>query len=139
MRNEYAWSPRGKSVNDERNGRATEKLNIIAGLSGKNIIAPMIYECSTNSEIFNFWLEHSFLPEIPKGSLIVMDNVSFHKSKKTKDLVEKFSCRLLFLPPYSPDLNPIEKFWAFMKAKIKKIADGIKSLSVCVETVFKTI
>ncbi|MCW5205626.1 transposase, partial [Desulfobulbus sp. F5] len=42
-------------------------------------------------------------------------------------------------PPYSPDLNPIEKFWASMKAKIKKIADGIKSLSVCVETVFKTI
>ncbi|MCW5206375.1 transposase [Desulfobulbus sp. F5] len=50
--------------------------------------------------------------------------------------MEKFSCRLLFLPPYSPDLNPIEKFWADMKAKIKKIADDVKSLSVCVETVF---
>ena len=120
MRNECAWSPRGKPVNDERKGHATEKLNIIAGLSGKNIIAPMIYECGTNSETFNFWLEHSFLPEIPKGSLIVMDNVSFHKSKKTKELVEKFSCRLLFLPPYSPDLNPTEKFWASMKAEIKK-------------------
>jgi transposase len=80
------------------------------------------------------------LPEIPKNSLVVMDNASFHKSEKTKELVEKFSCRLFFLPPYSPDLNPIEKFWASMKAKIKKIADdGIKSLSVCVETVFRTI
>jgi transposase len=138
--NEYAWSPRGKSVNDEKKGHATEKLNIIAGLSGGNIVAPMIYECSTDAEIFNFWLEHSLLPEIPKNSLVVMDNASFHKSEKTKELVAKFSCRLLFLPPYSPDLNPIEKFWASMKAKIKKIADdGIKSLSVCVETVFQTI
>jgi isftu1 transposase len=139
LRNEYAWSPRGESVRDERKGRATEKINIVAGLSGCDIVAPMTYECSMDSELFNFWLEHRLLTEVPRNSLIVMDNASFHKSEKTKELVEKFSCRLLFLPPYSPDLNPIEKFWAFMKAKIKKIADGIKSLSVCVETVFQTI
>ena len=96
LRNEYAWSPRGKLVNDERKGHATEKLNIIAGLSGGNIVAPMIYECSTDAEIFNFWLEHSLLPETPKNSLVVMDNASFHKSEKTKGLVKKFSCRLLF-------------------------------------------
>ena len=99
----------------------------------------MIYKCGMNSEIFNFWLEYHLLPEIPENSLVVMDNASFHKSEKTKELAEKFSCRPLFLPPYSPDLNPIEKFWAFLKAKIKKIADGIKSLSVCIETVFQTI
>ena len=126
MKNEYAWSPRGESVNDEIKGHATEKLNIIAGLSGGGIIAPMIYECSMNSEMFNFWLEQQLLPEIPKNSLVVLDNASFHKSERTKELVEKFSCRLLFLPPYSPDLNPIEKFWASLKAKIKKIVDGIK-------------
>ena len=120
MKNEYAWSPRGESVNDEIKGHATEKLNIIAGLSGGDIIAPMIYECSMNSEMFNFWLEQQLLPEIPKNSLVVLDNASFHKSERTKELVEKFSCRLLFLPPYSPDLNPIEKFWASLKAKIKK-------------------
>lgn len=139
MKNEYAWSPRGESVNDEIKGHATEKLNIIAGLSGGDIIAPMIYECSMNSEMFNFWLEQQLLPEIPKNSLVVLDNASFHKSERTKELVEKFSCRLLFLPPYSPDLNPIEKFWASLKGKIKKIADGIKSLSTCVEIAFQTI
>lgn len=139
MKNEYAWSPRGESVNDEIKGHATEKLNIIAGLSGGDIIAPMIYECSMNSEMFNFWLEQQLLPEIPKNSLVVLDNASFHKTERTKELAEKFSCRLLFLPPYSPDLNPIEKFWASLKAKIKKIADGIKSLSTCVEIAFQTI
>lgn len=115
MKNEYAWSPRGESVNDEIKGHATEKLNIIAGLSGGDIIAPMIYECSMNSEMFNFWLEQQLLPEIPKNSLVVLDNASFHKTERTKELVEKFSCRLLFLPPYSPDLNPIEKFLVFLK------------------------
>jgi transposase len=74
--------------------------------------------------IFNFWLGHSLLSEIIENSLVAMDNANFHKSEKTKELVEKFSCRLLFLSPYSPDLNPIEKFWASMKAKIKKIADS---------------
>ena len=96
----------------------------------------MTCECGMDSELFNFRLEHRLLSEVPKNSLAVIDNASFHKSEKTKELVEKFSCRSLFLPPYSPDLNPIEKFWTFMKAKIKKTADGIKSLSVCVETVF---
>lgn len=139
LRNEYCWSLRGESVHDDRKGRATEKLNIIAGLSGNNIVAPMIYECSTNSEIFNLWLERALLPEISKNFLVVLDNASFHKSKRTKEIIEKFCCRLLFLPPYSPDLNPIEKFWASMKAKIKKIADSSISLSVCVETVFQTI
>jgi hypothetical protein len=71
LRNEYAWSPRGKSVNDERKGYAIEKLNIIA---------PMIYECSTDAEIFNFWLGHSLLSEILENSLIAMDNASFHKN-----------------------------------------------------------
>ena len=65
-------------------GHATEKLNVIAGLSEGGIVAPMIYECSTDSEIFNFWLEHSLLPEIPKNSLIVLDNASFRKKPTPK-------------------------------------------------------
>ena len=92
-----------------------------------------------DSEIFNFRLEYQFLPDIKKNSLVVMDNASFHKSEKTKKLAEKFSCRLLFLPPYSHNLNQIENFLASLKAKIKKISGGIKSLSVCVEAFFQTI
>jgi len=50
-----------------------------------------------------------------------MDNASFHKSKKTKELIESVGCRIIFLPPYSPDLNPIETFWANMKKFIYSI------------------
>ena len=58
LRNEYAWSPRGELLKDERKGRATEQLNIVAGLSKGIIVAPMMYECSMDSDLFNFWLEH---------------------------------------------------------------------------------
>ncbi len=53
-----------------------------------------------------------------------MDNASFHKSQRTKELIESVGCKIIFLPPYSPDLNPIEKFWANMKRWIKdRISD----------------
>ena len=55
-----------------------------------------------------------------------MDNAAFHKSEHTKILIETADCELLFLPPYSPDLNPIEKFWANLKAKIKKLLVSLK-------------
>jgi transposase len=56
-----------------------------------------------------------------KAGFVVMDNASFHKQQRTRELIEEASCTLLFLPPYSPDLNPIEKFWANFKRKLASI------------------
>lgn len=58
-----------------------------------------------------------------------MDNATFHKSEKTKQLTEQAQCKLIFLPPYSPDLNPIEKFWANLKNKIKKTIARFETLA----------
>ena len=58
--------------------------------------------------LFNFWLANFLLPELGKGYVIVMDNATFHKSEKTKELIKNDGSELLFLPPYSPDLNPVE-------------------------------
>lgn len=66
-----------------------------------------------------------------------MDNAAFHKSEQTKLLIENAGCRLLFLPPYSPDLNPIEKFWANLKAKIKRIIKNFSTLAQAVDEAFK--
>jgi hypothetical protein len=96
LRNEYAWSPRGELVKDERKGRATEKLDIVAGLSGGSVVAPMMYECSIDSDLFNFWLEHQLLPEIPKNSLVVMDNASFHTSEKNEGTCEEIFLQAAF-------------------------------------------
>ena len=61
-------------------------------------------------KLFNRWVEHFLIKELPPGQVVVMDNASFHKSPKTRELIESVGCRLIFLPPYSPNLNPIEKF-----------------------------
>lgn len=68
-----------------------------------------------------------------------MDNASFHKSDETKEIIENNGHRLLFLPTYSPDLNPIENYWAIIKAKIKKVIANYNELYSCVEFVFQNI
>ena len=139
MTEEYGWSLRGVPICGEKKGRATEKINIIAGMTEGKIIAPLICNYNTDALFFNIWLERHLISELQEHAIIVMDNASFHKTKKTKEIVEKYGHRLLFLPPYSPDLNPIEKFWASLKAKIKRIVDNYSSLWGCVEEIFKTI
>ena len=84
----------------------------------------MVFNGSCNTNIFNNWVEHFLIKELRPGQYVVMDNASFHKSYRTKELIESVGCKVIFLPPYSPDLNPIEKFWANMKRWIKdKIAN----------------
>ena len=68
-----------------------------------------------------------------------MDNARFHKSDTTRTIIELHGHSLLFLPAYSPDLNPIEKYWAVMKSKIKKSIADFSDLDACVEFVFRTI
>jgi transposase len=75
----------------------------------------MIFNGSCNSLLFESWVEHFLIKELRPGQIVIMDNAAFHRSEKTKNLIESVGCKLIFLPPYSPDLNPIEKFWANMK------------------------
>ena len=75
-------------------------------------IAPMVFNENCNSQIFNNWVEQFLIKELEVRQVVVMDNASFHKSQKTQELIESVGCRVVFLPPYSPDLNLIEKFWA---------------------------
>ena len=72
-------------------------------------------------------MEQFLIKKLKDGQIVIMDNAAFHKSTKVKNLIESVGCKLVFLPPYSPDLNPIEKFWANMKRWIKdKISDFTK-------------
>uniref|UniRef100_UPI004057068C transposase n=1 Tax=Candidatus Electronema sp. TaxID=2698783 RepID=UPI004057068C len=112
-------------------------MNIIAGLSNGKIISPLIYNYNTDSLFFNTW--HHLIPELQEQSVLIADNASFHKTKKTIEIVEKYGHKLIFLPSYSPDLNPIEKFWAALKAKIRVIIDDFNTLSDCVKEIFQTI
>lgn len=89
--------------------------NIIAGYVNNKSIAPMVFNGSCNTNLFETWVEQFLIKELKLGQFVVMDNALFHRSQRTKDLIESVGCRVIFLLPYSSDLNPIEKFWANMK------------------------
>lgn len=74
-----------------------------------------MYECSINSQVFYAYVEHVLLPELPSNSVLVMDNATFHKRQDVQDLITEQGHDILWLPPYSPDLNPIEQVWGQIK------------------------
>ena len=93
---------------------------MIGALVGKNIIASSIVDTNINSDIFYTWTKDILIQKIPKKSIIVLDNASFHKRQDIQKEIRKDHHTLLFLPPYSPDLNPIEKKWAHIKSIRKR-------------------
>jgi transposase len=97
------------------NGKKTKKLNIIAALVNKKLICPTMYDWNTNSAWFLEWLEWFLFPLLKIGSVIVLDNASFHKKSEIQRIAASYDCRVIFLPPYSPDKNKIEKSWANLK------------------------
>ncbi len=89
--------------------------------------------------MFNFWVSNFLVPALVAGQIVIMDNTTFHQSELTKNLIEQANCKLVFLPAYSPHLNPIEKFWANLKNKIKKIISNFCTLADAVDYVFRSI
>jgi transposase len=136
INNPWVYSARGKQVYGEVSGKRYDRESFIAAKVGSKIIAPMCFKGTCNTEVFNTWLEKVLIPELRLGQIIIMDNAAFHKSQKTKELLENAGCRVLFLPPYSPDFNPIEKFWANLKAKIKSSLINFNSLSEAIDYAF---
>jgi transposase len=117
----YARAPLGEKVMANITGLRAERTSIIAGLSQKNILAPWHFSGYCNTAVITTWVEHELLPTLRAGMTIIWDNATFHKHSKIKSLVEDAGCSLVFLPPYSPDLNPIEQFWAVLKARIRRL------------------
>jgi len=118
---EYARSPRGQKVIGKISGKKFKRTNIVAGLCSGQWVAPLQYDGSTDSDLFEFWFENYLLKQVGRGKYIVMDNASFHRKAHLIELAEKKKCKIIFLPPYSPDLSPIENKWAWLKQKLKDI------------------
>jgi len=113
----HGWGPRGKKVNGECSGRKRPRTSLISAKQGKRLLAPVLFEGSTNAVFFNYWLEHHLFKELAENSTVIMDNATFHKTALSRQLIEEAGHTLLFLPPYSPDFNPIEKNFAIMKRR----------------------
>ncbi len=138
MKKEYGWKLRGERLYDNKSGnRKNKRITVISAYSNqtRQLIAPMYFEGNTDTEIFNQWIEEFLIPELKPNQTVIMDNAAFHKSQRTTELMNSINCRLLYLPPYSPDFNPIEQKWGHVKNTVKKIRDGFKDFNDCLESV----
>ena len=104
----HGYSQQGKRCYDVHDWHPTKRTNVIAALIGKKLLTVSLFECNINTAIFNSWVEQDLMPKLPENSVIVMDNAGFHKSSDLRVMIEKAGHVLEYLPPYSPDLNPIE-------------------------------
>ena len=135
---EYARAIRGKKVYDKIPGKKYKRTNIVAGKCGDKIISPLVYDKIMDSKFFEKWFKEMFLNEVEKNKAIVMDNATFHCKSRLYELCKNANknLKLIFLPPYSPNLNPIEKYWATLKKNLKKITKNNKSLEESIYELF---
>ena len=122
------WGIKGQKLIAQKSAKYYKRTNIIAGYVNKVAIAPLVFHGSCNTTLFDAWVEQFLIKELKTGQYVIMDNATFHKSKKARELIESVGCKVIFLPPYSPDLNPIEKFWANMKLWIKNNIERSQNL-----------
>jgi len=134
---EYARAVRGEKVIAKISGRKFKRTNIVAGICGGKWVAPMEYDGTTDSILFEFWFEKCLLKVVVEGSVIILDNATFHRKSFLTDLAHRYNCDILFLPPYSPDLNPIEKKWAWLKKYLRKILHNFNSFNEAVQYLFQ--
>lgn len=111
----------------------------VAGLRHDGLIAPFVLDRPINRRAFEFYVERVLVPELRVGDVVVMDNLSSHKGPAVRRMIEAAGARLLYLPPYAPDFNPIEQVFAKLKALLRKAAERtIEGLSTLIGSSLNT-
>ena len=135
-RYDYGWSPRGTAIVERKPGSRRGRIRAIGAYGVKEgLFAPMTFAGSCNRGVVERWLEEMLLPQLSPGKVLVLDNASFHKGGRIRDLVEEAGCELLYLPPYSPDLNPIEQCWGWVKARVRRSREHFETLHDALDSV----
>ncbi len=112
----YGYAPKGVRVYGEISGHKRPRTSLLAVRMPEGALqATQLWEGTCNADIFNDWLEHRLGPYLRPHHVVVLDNAAFHKSSRTRDIIEATGAKCLYLPPYSPDLNPIEHDFAALK------------------------
>ncbi|WSH60578.1 IS630 family transposase (plasmid) [Rhizobium ruizarguesonis] len=116
------WAPKGQRYRTHAPFGQWRTQTFIAGLRCHGLTAPWIVNAPMNRRIFETWVQTQLAPTLSRGDVVILDNVGFHKSDRTDQLVKAKGAWLLFLPAYSPDLNPIEMAFSKLKALLRKRA-----------------
>lgn len=116
----YGWSRKGKRVYFEVPRNWGANVTLVSSMSLEGMGPSLAVEGSTTKVVFEAYVELVLAPTLKPGQIVVMDNLSSHKGPRVKELIEGRGCKLLYLPPYSPDLNPIEEAFAKLKALLRR-------------------
>jgi transposase len=118
-------------------------ITLVAGLRLSGLVAQKAFDQPMNAAKFEEWVEKCLVPTLSKGDIVVMDNLSSHKGPRVEQLIKAAGAELRYLPPYSPDMNPIEKAYSKLKAYLRKIAERsvaglMNALQTCAD-IFKPV
>jgi transposase len=117
-------------------GKKFKSVGLVAAKMSDKIIAPLQYDGTMDSSLFETWFETRLLPALPESTTIIMDNASFHRKSKLISLAKIYGHCIIFLPPYSPELNDIENFWSWLKNRLRKILSYFNCLDDAISDCF---
>lgn len=116
----YGWGRKSERLKCKAPNGHWKTMTFIAGLRHNRIDAPWVLDGAMNGNAFCVWLEECLLQTLKAGDLVIMDNLSSHKVKQVKEILSSVEAKPLYLPPYSPDFNPIEQVFAKLKSLMRK-------------------
>jgi transposase len=117
---DYGRAPRGQRVYGQRPTARGQRISTIGALSGQGLETALCFEGTLNGAVFVYFLEHFLCPLLKPGHIVVVDNARAHQVDGVVELIEAAGARVRYLPPYSPDLNPIELAWSKVKHALRK-------------------
>ncbi len=129
----YGYSARGERVHLEVPRNRGKNTTLLASMSVDGMGECLTVEGATTKVLFEAYVERVLAPSLRAGQVVVMDNLSAHKGERVRELIEARDCKLLYLPAYSPDLNPIEEAFAKVKSRLRRAA--ARSREALVETI----
>jgi len=116
----YGWGKRGQALVASVPARRGKNLSALGAIDLEGMVAQTSKEGAMTREDVERFLRVDLLPQLSPGSVLVLDNASIHKGGNIERLVTRAGCRVLYLPPYSPDMNPIELIWGFVKRRVRR-------------------
>jgi len=117
----YGRARRGQRVVDSTPHSHWKTTTMLAGLRLDGAVAPMVIDGPTDADVFTAYVEQVLVPSLHPGDIVVADNLAPHKVPRVRKMIEAAGAQLWSLPPYSPDLNPIEQMWSKVKAWLRKV------------------
>lgn len=140
MTRHYGRAPRGERVGEATPQSHWHTLTVLSAITQQGVLASMTIEDATDGDVFLAYLEQVLGPQLHAGQLVIMDNLRAHKVEGVRERIEARGARLVYLPPYSPDFNPIEQIWAKVKQWLRSAkARTVEALEQAIADALKAI